>query len=109
MNTSIVTGLIPHSRRKSIRIGVNRWWLMALGLLLAVLASPTAHATSEASLVLPDLKSVSFMGIGGRTLLMGGLIAGEPATLFVLPALYSLIVPNKKLSEPADVMPAVAH
>jgi len=29
--------------------------------------------------------------------ILGGLIAGEPATLFVLPALYSLMVPNKKL------------
>jgi multidrug efflux pump subunit AcrB len=41
--------------------------------------------------------------------ILGGLIAGEPATLFVLPALYSLLVPNKKLSEPDAVTPAVAH
>jgi multidrug efflux pump subunit AcrB len=33
--------------------------------------------------------------------ILGGLIAGEPATLFVLPALYSLLVPNRKLAEPA--------
>jgi multidrug efflux pump subunit AcrB len=40
--------------------------------------------------------------------ILGGLIAGEPATLFVLPALYSLIVPNKKLvpDSPGTAVPA---
>jgi Cu/Ag efflux pump CusA len=28
--------------------------------------------------------------------ILGGLLAGEPATLFVLPALYSLMVRDKK-------------
>ena len=28
--------------------------------------------------------------------ILGGLIAGEPATLFVLPALYALLVRDKK-------------
>jgi Cu/Ag efflux pump CusA len=42
--------------------------------------------------------------------ILGGLLAGEPATLFVLPALYSLMVPNKKLVEPAPIgMAAPAH
>jgi multidrug efflux pump subunit AcrB len=38
----------------------------------------------------------------GRAIL-GGLLAGEPATLFVLPALYSLLVRDKK--EPAEMLP----
>jgi hypothetical protein len=29
--------------------------------------------------------------------ILGGLLAGEPATLFVLPALYSLMVRDKKV------------
>jgi len=42
--------------------------------------------------------------------ILGGLLAGEPATLFVLPALYSLLVPNKKLTEPAPIgVTAAAH
>jgi multidrug efflux pump subunit AcrB len=42
--------------------------------------------------------------------ILGGLLAGEPATLFVLPALYSLLVPNKKLVEPAPIgVAAPAH
>jgi multidrug efflux pump subunit AcrB len=41
--------------------------------------------------------------------ILGGLLAGEPATLFVLPALYSLMVRDKRTSaaEPA-VAPAVS-
>ena len=31
--------------------------------------------------------------------ILGGLIAGEPATLFVLPALYSLLVRNTKVAD----------
>ncbi len=37
-------------------------------------ASPTAHATSEADLVLPDLASVTFLGVTGRALLTAGLL-----------------------------------
>jgi Cu/Ag efflux pump CusA len=33
--------------------------------------------------------------------ILGGLLAGEPATLFVLPALYSLMVRDKKGPTPA--------
>lgn len=36
--------------------------------------------------------------------ILGGLIAGEPATLFILPALYSLLVRDRK-----PVTPALAH
>jgi multidrug efflux pump subunit AcrB len=35
--------------------------------------------------------------------ILGGLLAGEPATLFVLPALYSLLVRDKKKPAKADV------
>ena len=42
--------------------------------------------------------------------ILGGLLAGEPATLFVLPALYSLLVPNKTLREDSSPpAPAIAH
>ena len=33
--------------------------------------------------------------------ILGGLIAGEPATLFVLPCLYSLLVRDKRPHPPA--------
>ena len=32
--------------------------------------------------------------------ILGGLLAGEPATLFVLPALYSLMVKDRKGEAP---------
>jgi len=41
--------------------------------------------------------------------ILGGLIAGEPATLFVLPALYSLMVPNKRLVANPPIVAAAAH
>lgn len=41
--------------------------------------------------------------------ILGGLIAGEPATLFVLPALYSLMVRDKKGASPAPVAAVAAH
>jgi len=43
-----------------------------LGLLLPFLAVPAATA-SEAELVIPDLGSVAFLGLSGRTLLFGGI------------------------------------
>ena len=39
----------------------------------AVAQAPATHAGGEANLVLPDLGQVTFQGINGRTLLMGGL------------------------------------
>jgi K(+)-stimulated pyrophosphate-energized sodium pump len=42
------------------------------------------HAGGEASLVLPDLGTVSFRGINGRTLLMGGLVISGLGLLFGL-------------------------
>jgi multidrug efflux pump subunit AcrB len=38
----------------------------------------------------------------GRAIL-GGLLAGEPATLFVLPALYSLMVQDRGKGSPREV------
>jgi multidrug efflux pump subunit AcrB len=38
--------------------------------------------------------------------ILGGLLAGEPATLFVLPALYSLMVRDKQTPARADHAPA---
>jgi K(+)-stimulated pyrophosphate-energized sodium pump len=40
----------------------------------AAVQAPTHHAGGEANLVLPDLGSVQFQGINGRTLLLGGLL-----------------------------------
>ncbi|MCC6581097.1 MAG: efflux RND transporter permease subunit, partial [Phycisphaeraceae bacterium] len=40
--------------------------------------------------------------------ILGGLLAGEPATLFVLPALYSLLVRNKPVTSSFDA-PDVDH
>jgi K(+)-stimulated pyrophosphate-energized sodium pump len=37
-------------------------------------AAPVRHGGGEANLILPDLGSVTFQGINGRTLLMGGLV-----------------------------------
>ena len=43
-----------------------------------------AHAGGEANLVLPDLSTVDFRGINGRTLLMGGLVVCALGLLFGL-------------------------
>src|SRR6185436_20414246 len=40
--------------------------------LVALLATPSAYA-GEADLILPKLDSVRFLGVDGRTLLMGGM------------------------------------
>src|SRR5262252_9368610 len=44
----------------------------------------TTHAGGEADLVLPDLSVVSFHGVNGRTLLMGGLVICALGLLFGL-------------------------
>jgi hypothetical protein len=41
--------------------------------------------------------------------ILGGLLAGEPATLFVLPALYSLLVRDKKKPMSEGPSPEPAH
>jgi K(+)-stimulated pyrophosphate-energized sodium pump len=47
-------------------------------------AAAPVHAGGEASLVLPDLSTVEFRGINGRTLLMGGLVVCAVGLLFGL-------------------------
>jgi K(+)-stimulated pyrophosphate-energized sodium pump len=46
-------------------------------------AAPVVRG-GEASLVLPDLSSVSFQGVDGRTLLMGGIVVCAFGLLFGL-------------------------
>ncbi|HJR59389.1 MAG TPA: sodium-translocating pyrophosphatase, partial [Vicinamibacterales bacterium] len=51
-------------------------------------APPQQHAGGEANLVLPDLGSVEFQGINGRTLLLGGL------GVCVLGLIFGLVIYN---------------
>src|ERR1051326_7339514 len=46
------------------------------------------HGGGEANLVIPDLNSVQFFGMGGRSLLMGGLVVCALGLLFGL-VMYS--------------------
>ncbi|MEO6213673.1 MAG: sodium-translocating pyrophosphatase, partial [Vicinamibacterales bacterium] len=46
--------------------------------------APVRHGGGEANLVLPDLGSVTFQGINGRTLLMGGLVVSLIGLVFGL-------------------------
>jgi len=55
-----------------------------MGLLLPAVASAQEPAGGEASLKLPDLSSVSFLGLDGRTLLMVGLLFCAAGLLFGL-------------------------
>src|SRR5688500_8667794 len=72
------------------------WVILCMGALSPVLwaqaAAPTApavqHAGGEANLVLPDLGSVDFQGINGRTLLMAGL------GVCVLGLMFGLVIYN---------------
>ncbi|HKW46415.1 MAG TPA: sodium-translocating pyrophosphatase [Gemmatimonadaceae bacterium] len=47
-------------------------------------ASPASSSGGEASLIIPDLTSVSFLGVNGHTLLMSGLIVCALGLLFGL-------------------------
>src|SRR5436190_2810351 len=49
-------------------------------------AAPREAGGGEASLVLPDLSTVSFRGVNGRTLLMGGLVVAALGLVFGLMA-----------------------
>jgi K(+)-stimulated pyrophosphate-energized sodium pump len=51
---------------------------------LAATAAPQQAAGGEANLIIPDLKSVSFMGVRGGTLLLGGLVVCALGLLFGL-------------------------
>lgn len=55
---------------------------------LAAQAAPTAHRGGEANLVIPDLNSVSFFGMPGGRLLLGGLVVCALGLLFGL-VIYS--------------------
>ncbi|HQY89280.1 MAG TPA: sodium/proton-translocating pyrophosphatase, partial [Tepidisphaeraceae bacterium] len=50
--------------------------------MFALLALPSATFASEADLRIPDLNSVQFMGVGGHTLLTGGLIIAALGMVF---------------------------
>jgi K(+)-stimulated pyrophosphate-energized sodium pump len=48
----------------------------------AAASAPVRHSGGEASLVVPDLSTVQFLGVGGHTLLMGGLLICALGLLF---------------------------
>ncbi len=78
------------------RTGPSRRKLSVLGLmafLIAILTAMPASA-SEAELVLPDLGSVSFFGINGHNLLLGGLV------VCVLGMLFGLMMYNQLKNMP---------
>jgi K(+)-stimulated pyrophosphate-energized sodium pump len=52
--------------------------------------APPVHHGGEASLVLPDLNSVNFMGIGGHTLLLGGLVVSALGLVFGMTIFFQL-------------------
>jgi K(+)-stimulated pyrophosphate-energized sodium pump len=59
-------------------------WILGAGALPAC-AQPTPHSGGEANLVLPDLNQATFLGgIGGRSLLMIGLLASALGMIFGL-------------------------
>jgi len=79
---------------KSVRLNVASVILFAIALLAAVPAPaaaqpepPPHRAGGEASLVLPDLSQVTFLGYNGRTLLKAGLVVCVLGLLFGL-AIY---------------------
>ncbi|HEY3966042.1 MAG TPA: efflux RND transporter permease subunit [Planctomycetaceae bacterium] len=90
-------GLTPiEAIRKAASIRVRPITMTALAAFFAMI--PTALALEHGSEANAPLARA----------ILGGLIAGEPATLFVLPPLYALLVRDKKT--PALAMaPAVAH
>ncbi|HLM73478.1 MAG TPA: sodium-translocating pyrophosphatase, partial [Polyangiaceae bacterium] len=61
------------SAKRSLTPGARNALAWVVALVLTVAGIPSAWATSEADLKLPDLGSVTFIGVDGRTLLMGGM------------------------------------
>ncbi|MDD5224604.1 MAG: sodium-translocating pyrophosphatase, partial [bacterium] len=59
-------------------------WLAVLGVPVLTLLFSTVAQASEASLVLPDMGSVSFLGVPGSSLLIGGLVICVLGMLFGL-------------------------
>jgi multidrug efflux pump subunit AcrB len=89
-------GLSPlHAIRKAASLRVRPVTMTALAAFFAMI--PTALAEGEANAPLARA-------------ILGGLLAGEPATLFVLPALYSLLVRGgiDEVPEALDHLPAPA-
>jgi K(+)-stimulated pyrophosphate-energized sodium pump len=65
---------------------MSRWslrWAAASTALLASLFAPAAHA-SEADLILPDLNSVTFLGVSGGSLLLVGIAVSIAGLIFGL-------------------------
>jgi K(+)-stimulated pyrophosphate-energized sodium pump len=62
---------------------LRKWPVLGLMALFAILTAMPASA-SEAELVLPDLGSVSFFGVSGHNLLLGGLVVCVLGMLFGL-------------------------
>ncbi|HLW68310.1 MAG TPA: efflux RND transporter permease subunit [Gemmataceae bacterium] len=89
-------GLSPmEAIRKAAALRVRPVTMTALAAFFAMI--PTALALEKGSEANAPL---------ARTIL-GGLIAGEPATLFVLPCVYALLVRDKKSNPPAGDMDAL--
>ena len=61
------------SAKRSLPPGARNALAWVVAAVLTVAGIPSAWATSEADLKLPDLGSVTFIGVDGRTLLMGGM------------------------------------
>jgi len=96
-------GLTPtQAIRKSASLRVRPVTMTALAAFFAMI--PTALALEKGSEANAPLARA----------ILGGLLAGEPATLFVLPALYSLLVRDKRKPEgeadgDIDSSPTPAH
>ncbi len=72
---------------RPLRSGTLALATLLSGVASAASADPTKHV-SEATLVLPDLASVQFMGMTGKSLLMGGLLVCILGMVFGL-AIYN--------------------
>jgi K(+)-stimulated pyrophosphate-energized sodium pump len=73
-------------------VNVTRWTLAVLTMGMSAIApavlgaaqpdAPAVHRGGEANLVLPDLSTVSFLGIDGHTLLLAGIVVSALGLLF---------------------------
>jgi K(+)-stimulated pyrophosphate-energized sodium pump len=79
------------TRRRGLREGLHRWMavlgLMMMALIPGAWAQEPAHVGGEASLKLPDLSQVNFLGVDGHKLLLIGLVFCALGLLFGL-AIY---------------------
>jgi len=77
-SASQITGAVRgwfHSRTFRAMLPLFLMTFLALTGAMPVFAQPETHGGGEANLILPDLNSATFFGdIGGRTLLLGGLL-----------------------------------